>query len=154
MNPPLGQTNCDVGSAATGALTGFAFDGYHRVAAPAVAVAAVPMSYTFSSDIDNENRPNQGNSGLQFPGCDHFVDSDNDGIPDWFEWLAIRYLPNDNVKTLADVTGASDLDGDELSLLDELMYGGRGDLYDSGDSDNDGLTDINERMLDKRSSVR
>ena len=49
------------------------------------------------------------------------TDSDNDGIDDAFELLAIRYYPNDKVKTLADINHTTDLDGDGYLLIEEWL---------------------------------
>ena len=97
-------------------------------------------------DIDADVRPGNGSSGPQQPGCDHFRDSDGDGLPDWFEWEAIGYSDLDAATALSHTTAASDLDGDGWTLAQELLYGGLPGGYDSLDSDEDGLADIFERQ--------
>ncbi|WOO41344.1 hypothetical protein [Rubellicoccus peritrichatus] len=52
------------------------------------------------------------------------VDTDNDGLLDWWEREAVIDAdPNDAITSLADISGTSDPDGDGLSLADEFAQG-------------------------------
>lgn len=88
--------------------------------------SATPTS-TMIYDIDNEARPD---ITLYDMGVDEFVDTDNDGLPDFWE---------NNYGGAVDPN--SDDDTDNLTALDEYQY-----LTDpnSNDTDADGLTDYDE----------
>ena len=67
------------------------------------------------------------------------VDSDDDGLDDAWEQEVIDSDPDDAIETLADVNPGDDLDGDNLTNLQEFMFP-RTDPLDA-DSDDDNLTD-------------
>ena len=78
-------------------------------------------------DIHNEPRPDGSSVDM---GWDEFADSDDDGLPDWFE-----------NKAGLDLDPEADNDGDELANL--LEYENAADPLLS-DTDGDGLSDRNE----------
>jgi predicted outer membrane repeat protein len=149
-------------SVSTIALT---FDWLHLTSpTPATGGLEPSGSVTFTrpaSDIDGESRPAAvaGQYTLS-RGCDHFLDTDTDTLPDWFEKLGIDY------STLDTITGLSHLhplttalaqptanptnnpDADVYTIARELNSGGRPDMPESQftgrDSDGDGLSDVSE----------
>src|SRR5690606_8363945 len=71
-------------------------------------------------------------------------DSDNDGLPDWWEILHFRSNPEEtDEEILAKYTGASDADGDSYDNATEYAAGSDPTDPDSvpGDIDADGLDD-------------
>lgn len=113
------------------------------------------------ADIDGETRPAAAAGQFTLSrGCDHFLDTDTDTLPDWFEKLGIDY------STLDTITGLSHLhplttalaqptanptnnpDADVYTIARELNSGGRPDMTESQftgrDSDGDGLSDVSE----------
>ncbi len=116
--------------------------------------AGILISGLNVSDIDGDTRPF---GALPDIGIDEFVDTDNDGLPDWWETLmggdivAGSDLDNDGLTALdeyAHLTNPilSDTDGDGLSDGEEVL------LYDTdpvlnADKDGDGLTDAQEILV-------
>ena len=142
-----------------------AFDWLH-LTSPTPATGGVEPSasvvYTRPyADIDGETRP--AAAAGQFTlvrGADHFLDSDNDTLPDWFEKLGIDYSSLDAITGLAHLAPLSTAlaqptanptnnpDADFYTLSRELHSGGRPDMTESyilgRDSDGDGLSDVYE----------
>ncbi|MBN2053990.1 right-handed parallel beta-helix repeat-containing protein, partial [bacterium] len=83
-------------------------------------------AYAPDVDIDSESRPYNGQSDM---GADEWIDTDGDGLPDWFE---TQY---------GDMTPDSDPDGDNLTAIVEYDYGTDPTC---ADTDGDGLTDDEE----------
>ena len=97
-------------------------------------------------DFENEPRPDQL-AGNVDKGWDEFVDSDSDGLPDWFEnggELNVgQDFDNDDVDDEVEYTNLTnpyeaDTDGDGLDDGDEITFGT--DSLDP-DSDQDGMPD-------------
>ncbi len=95
--------------------------GYLKIASPAVGAAA---GSSLVKDIQGESR-----SGVADIGADEFVDSDNDGLPDWLEALGVT-------------TPGGDPDNDDLDNLTE--YNLHGTNPQVADTDGDGLDDGDE----------
>ncbi len=57
------------------------------------------------------------------PEWSFHLDTDNDGIPDWWEKMVIDYSDSDDIETLKDVRPEDDLDGDLSTNLDEFLAG-------------------------------
>ncbi len=88
------------------------------------------------NDIDNEPRP--GSSAVDI-GADEFIDTDNDGLPNWFEGqLLSNSAGGTNVISIAHDT---DFDGDNLLNIDE--YGNSTNAA-SRDTDLDRFSDDDE----------
>ena len=81
-----------------------------------------------AGDIDGEAR-----GGSVDMGCDEFIDTDGDTLPDWWE-AAYGFDPD------ASNSPAANPDGDELSNLQEYVAA-TDPLTASGDTDGDGLSD-------------
>jgi len=56
-------------------------------------------------------------------GIPDIADLDSDGLPDSFEWRIINFDPDDDIRTLQDIRGEDDFDGDGYSNYDEYRHG-------------------------------
>ncbi|MCP4711926.1 MAG: hypothetical protein GY869_25175, partial [Planctomycetes bacterium] len=91
----------------------------------AINTAEIPPALP-GNDLDLEARPHGGGYDI---GADEFIDSDDDGLPDYWEedWFG-HY----------NQTGTSNWDNDGLNELEEFIYGAS---PKSPDTDEDGVTD-------------
>jgi len=89
---------------------------------------------TYDSDGDGENDTDTSDGSPSPTPIGDAPDSDNDGIPDW--WESQHGLDPDNADDAAE-----DTDGDGLSDLSEYMAG---TAPDNADSDGDGVSDGDE----------
>ncbi len=86
-----------------------AYDLLHYAARP-TGDYSHPSPSSGGYDLAGDARPS---SAPPHPdrGADQFIDSDNDGLPDWFEFLAINYSTSDSYQTLNQGSGNTDADG-------------------------------------------
>lgn len=70
------------------------------------------------------------------------VDSDGDGLPDFWEQRIVDADPGDTVAGIHQVLPGGDFDGDGLTNLSEYLYGTDPAVSNAGDSDGDGLPDL------------
>ncbi|MEZ0389339.1 MAG: Ig-like domain-containing protein, partial [Verrucomicrobium sp.] len=101
------------------------------------AIDAAGASQNTSADMNGEPRPYGAAADI---GADEYVDSDTDGLLDWWElhyWSDLSAQPS------------QDADSDGLTNAEELAYGSN---PTSADSDSDGATDAAERTAGSSSS--
>jgi hypothetical protein len=140
-----------IGSATTGALPGLAANSpYDPVTLPwtlKTLVDPLPVATEFIRINIQTNRASGTSTNIHFDSFSAEVtssDSDNDGLPDSYEWTIINADPDDDITDLSHVAGpndfpfTTDFDGDGSSDADEFFNGT--DPLDS-DSDDDGLLD-------------
>ncbi len=141
-----------------------AFDNYHLAgplppSSPSILATASPDYWTllaeptsggayFYNDIDAESR-GIGSPAAMESGCDEWLDTDADGLPDWFENYIIRYSGKDSLSTMASITPSLKLWNSQWTLLQVFQYGGNPLVPDNAqiDTDRDGLTDPVENSL-------
>ena len=121
---PPGEGNIDTDPGFTGQ------DNLHLMyGSPCINTGTNESWMSYAVDIDGENRILDGNVDM---GCDEYLDSDGDNLPDWWETLN-NLDPNDSTGE----NGADgDPDGDDMSNLFEFTYG-----FDPNDPD-DATEDI------------
>ena len=134
----VANNNCATSSLAANGSENLSIDpgltagGYLRADSPCIDAGTTNGAPTY--DIDGVTRPAGNAPDI---GCQEFVDSDGDGMPDGWE---TRNGLNHNDPS--DATG--DLDQDGISNLDEYLNGSN---PASSDSDGDGMDDTLERQL-------
>ena len=159
--PPSGNTSVE---------PALAYDQYHLTGQPVATlglgrleVAQLPQNQftnPWLKDLEREARL-YNTANPPEAGCDEFVDTDGDGLPDWFEQQIIARSPGNNFTT-ATLNGATplwgqgytamdlltlqaDSDGDGLPDGWEINNGLNPDLADAGqDPDRDGFTNLEE----------
>ena len=91
-------------------------------------------------DLDAESRP-LTSANLPETGCDEFLDSDGDGLPDWYEKQILALSPG-----VADILPETKLWNTPFSASEYLLAGANPLRLDA-DSDGDGLSDLRELSL-------
>ncbi|WP_050024902.1 right-handed parallel beta-helix repeat-containing protein [Verrucomicrobium sp. BvORR034] len=142
-------------------------EGWLRSNSPAINQPGVTALSTSSTDIQGETR-----TSIPDLGADEFVDTDTDGMADWWEIFYFTNLAQtatgdvdlpapDGLKNLDEYLcglnpKVADTDGDGMSDLAEAIALA-GVLYDSpsetADDDGDGLTNAQEALLGTQNNV-
>jgi len=113
-------------------------DGHLQIGSPCINAGDPNGDYSGQSDVDGETRVAGGRVDI---GADEYIDSDSDGLPDWWE---VRYFGDPNS---AEPNADPDLDG-HTNLTEYVIYSSdptvAADTYyvDSNrpDDSNDGLS--------------
>ena len=139
--PPSGNTSVE---------PALAYDQYHLTGQPVatlglgrVEVAQLPQNQITNPwllDLEQEVRPCT-TANRPEAGCDEFLDSDGDTLPDWYEKGIQSMLPN-----LLAVTPQTLLSGSTITAGD-YWFKGANPFDLSADSDGDGVSDRRELTL-------
>ena len=91
-------------------------------------------------DVDSEPR-SASTANAPDAGCDRFLDTDGDGLPNWYEKQLLALSPG-----VTDILPTTPLWGTQVSAL-QYMTAGANPLRMDADSDGDGITDAREFAL-------
>ncbi len=126
------ESNCPAHATLSGVITNdpqFVANSFHlHPNSPAIGAANTNWAPTI--DIHGQARPF---GGLADMGAEEFVDTNANGLPDW--WETLHYGGPTNA------TASADDDGDSLTNMEEYTWGA--DPH-NGDTDDDGLSDGDE----------
>lgn len=126
-----------------------AWDQIHLTGQPSTTLSLARVDYAGLAgesgsirDIDFELRP-RTTANLPEAGCDEFTDTDNDGLPDWYEKQLLALSPG-----VADILPSTPLWGTGATAMQYLTVGAN-PLRMDADTDGDGITDAKEFALQR-----